>query len=388
MTARRGRGEGSLYWDSQRKRWRGEITVGYDVRGKRITRKASGKTKTEAKEKLREIQRDYDDGLISASSKNTVGDAIVYWLAYGLSGRDEDTIDMYRTYAETHIIPAIGRRPLGELTVDDVEKFLAGKSAVLSTRSLLIIRSILRRAFRKAQARGKIRRNIILLCDVPEGRIGRPSKSLTLAQAELVLKAADRARPRIRAYIVVSLLTGARTEEMRALRWHDVDLAGEPDFDPPIPPHVDLIRSVRTGGDTKTRTSRRAVQPAQRAIDVLWLLWETRTCGHAQMSACPCLVFVTRNGTPLGAHNVQRDFRKVIEAAGLTGREWTPRELRQSFVSLLSDAKVPVEVISRLVGHRSTTVTETVYRKQLRPVVEGGADVMNRIFPPETGAGA
>ena len=106
------------------------------------------------------------------------------------------------------------------------------------------------------------------------------------------------------------------------------------------------------------------------------------------MSACPCLVFVTRNGTPLGAHNVQRDFRKVIEAAGLTGREWTPRELRQSFVSLLSDAKVPVEVISRLVGHRSTTVTETVYRKQLRPVVEGGADVMNRIFPPETGAGA
>jgi hypothetical protein len=27
-----------------------------------------------------------------------------------------------------------------------------------------------------------------------------------------------------------------------------------------------------------------------------------------------------------------------------------------------------------LVGHHSTTVTETVYRKQLRPVIEGGAD--------------
>jgi hypothetical protein len=27
-------------------------------------------------------------------------------------------------------------------------------------------------------------------------------------------------------------------------------------------------------------------------------------------------------------------------------------------------------VISRLVGHRSTTVIETVYRKQLRPVIE------------------
>jgi hypothetical protein len=75
----------------------------------------------------------------------------------------------------------------------------------------------------------------------------------------------------------------------------------------------------------------------------------------------------------MGARNVQRDFRKVMNSAGLIGKEWTPRELRQSFVSLLSDERVPLEVISRLVGHRSTTVTETVYRKQLRPVMEGGS---------------
>lgn len=99
------------------------------------------------------------------------------------------------------------------------------------------------------------------------------------------------------------------------------------------------------------------------------------------MPECPCLVFVTRTGRPLEARNVRRDFRKVVDSAGLVGREWAPRELRHSFVSLLSDAKVPVENISRLVGHRSTMVTETVYRKQLRPVIEGGAEVMDRIFP-------
>jgi integrase len=74
---------------------------------------------------------------------------------------------------------------------------------------------------------------------------------------------------------------------------------------------------------------------------------------------------------------------KTTDAAALIGKEWTPRELRQSFVSRLSDEKVPIEQISRLVGHRSTIVTETVYREQLRPVVEGNADVMNKIFPPE-----
>ncbi|HTA03300.1 MAG TPA: hypothetical protein VK802_23185 [Streptosporangiaceae bacterium] len=42
---------------------------------------------------------------------------------------------------------------------------------------------------------------------------------------------------------------------------------------------------------------------------------------------------------------------------------------------------MPIESISRLVGHRSTMVTETIYRKQLRPVIEGGAEVMDLIFP-------
>jgi integrase len=59
---------------------------------------------------------------------------------------------------------------------------------------------------------------------------------------------------------------------------------------------------------------------------------------------------------------------------------WTPRELRHSFVSLLSDAGVPIESIAQLVGHRSTIVTETVYRKQLRPVLTGGAQVMDGLF--------
>ncbi|MFB9882425.1 hypothetical protein ACFFMN_31290 [Planobispora siamensis] len=41
---------------------------------------------------------------------------------------------------------------------------------------------------------------------------------------------------------------------------------------------------------------------------------------------------------------------------------------------------MPLEEISRLVGHRSTTVTEIVYRKQIRPVLQGGAVAMDRIF--------
>ena len=76
---------------------------------------------------------------------------------------------------------------------------------------------------------------------------------------------------------------------------------------------------------------------------------------------------------------------KVTAAAGLNPVDWTPRELRHSFVSLLSDAGVPVEKIARLVGHIGTTTTETVYRHQIRPVVTGGAEVMDQLFPRRNG---
>lgn len=94
-------------------------------------------------------------------------------------------------------------------------------------------------------------------------------------------------------------------------------------------------------------------------------------------------------GLAVPGHNLtsavaRRSFRKVTEAAGLNPADWTPRELRHSFVSLLSDADVPIEQISRLVGHSGTTTTETIYRKQIRPVITEGAQVMDRLFPRDS----
>lgn len=49
-------------------------------------------------------------------------------------------------------------------------------------------------------------------------------------------------------------------------------------------------------------------------------------------------------------------------------------------MALLSDGGVALEEISRLVGHSWTTVTELVYRHQIRPVLQVGAQVMDRLF--------
>jgi site-specific recombinase XerD len=66
---------------------------------------------------------------------------------------------------------------------------------------------------------------------------------------------------------------------------------------------------------------------------------------------------------------------------GIEPESWTPRELRHSFVSLLSEQGVSVEEIGRLIGHKGgSRVTEVIYRRELRPVLQTGAQVMDQLF--------
>jgi integrase len=382
MTKRRTRGDGGLHWDEGRQRWIATITVGYDGRGKRIVRKASDKTKGGALAKLKENLRDHEDGLFIGPQNYTVAEAVRNWLEFGLSHRDPATAKKCRILAAKHIIPALGARKLRELSADDVDRWLAAKAKVLSTDTLRQIRSILKRSVSRAQARDKVKRNVVLLCDVPSGRDGRPSKAFTLDQAEAVLNAAVGAA--MYAYVVLSILIGARTEELRALTWDHVDLEGDPNASPPVPPSIMVWRSVRAGGETKTKKSRRTLGLPKRCVDALKFHHEfqekqRKAAGKAWQEHG--LVFASSVGTERNANNVLRSFRAIVAKTSLTADDWTPREMRHSFVSLLSDSGVPIENIARLVGHAGgSEVTETVYRKQIRPVLLEGAEAMDRIF--------
>jgi integrase len=378
----RARGDGGLSWNERRQRWIASTTIGYDGRGKRIVRRGSGRTKTEAKNKLRELLRDSEDGLSMTNDRYTVGQAVNDWLSYGLANRDPRTVEKNRILCQTHILPLLGARKLRDLKATEVERWLAKLSATLSTRTLQEVRSCLNRSVKRAMARDRVKRNVVELAEVPHGKEGRPSKALTAQQADevLTMTAPDRLHP----YIVVSMLTGARTEELRALRWEHVHLDGRPDANPPAPPFIEVWRSVRRTGDTKTWKSRRTLALPARCVEALRKQRAQQVAD--QLRAGPLwrdtgLVFTTGVGTAMDAANVRRDFRRALGLVpGLRSEDWTPRELRHSFVSLLSDAGVRLEDISQLVGHRGTTVTELVYRHQIRPVVQTGAQVMDTLF--------
>ena len=127
---------------------------------------------------------------------------------------------------------------------------------------------------------------------------------------------------------------------------------------------------MRAGGDTKTEKSRRTLALPSLVAERLreHKKRQARSRLKAERWADDGLVFSTSVGTAMNANNVLRDFRAALTLVpGIDPGEWTLRELRHSFVSVLSASGVSVEQIADLVGHRGTRTTELVYRHQLKP---------------------
>ncbi|MFF4101644.1 tyrosine recombinase XerC [Streptomyces sp. NPDC001903] len=370
-------GADSIYWDKSKNRYIGAVSLGFTPAGKRRRPKVSGKTKTEVRAKIRKLRSELAaEG--KAPANYTVRQAVEEWLAKGLRGRDESSLATYRSLAKNHVIPQLGHAKLQELDADMVDDWLVGRAEVLGDEALKKVRSILRRSINHARKRGRANRNVVELVDLPEGRPGRPSNSLSMAEAESVLRA--RRGTWIHAYVVLALLVGVRTEEERPLTWAHVHT----EVPEGAKPHVDVWRSVRRRGDTKTVRSRRSLAMP---LQVAQVMRDYRSRQQAEFEAAGLvwspegLVFPDDNGKQRTSTNVLRNFRSLLREAGVKNpKKWTTRMLRTSCVSHLSAHGVPTEVIALVVGHSGTQTTERVYRKQLQPIIRDGAQAMDEIF--------
>jgi integrase len=384
---RRGRGEDSIYWDEAKSRYVGAVSLGHSASGTRVRKKVMGRTKTEVREKLRELHQQVESG-VRPRRHYTVSDALDDWLENGLDGLAPATVKVYRDTIAKALREELGTVELTKLTAGTVQKALANLAAGRSTRTVQMAHNVLVRAIRHAERDDLVGRNVAALVKPPKGQLrGRPSKSLTLEQA-VSLSAAARGT-RLEAYVVLSLLSGLRTEEARALRWDHVVAWVSGQWVPVAEAGFDceqvavfVWRAERAGGDTKTPESRRTLALPRKCVEALR---EHRVRQAAdRLAAGPMwadhgLVFASAVGTPMDDHNVRRMFRAITEEAGL-GTGWVPREMRHTFVSLLSARGVPVEAIALLAGHNQTATTELVYRHQIVPALTRGAEVMDQIF--------
>jgi integrase len=248
-------------------------------------------------DKLRQLHHELDQGIVPKTgyANYTVRQAAQDWLANGLDGRSAKTVKKNQNVLEP-ILKVIGARKLRQLTAAEVRQALATMATRYSSAAVTMGHLALKRAIRHAEASDLVGRNVAALVDTPKGQHGRPSKSLTLAQAVAVITAAQtlpvmELRPGLKdvrrpaelmyAYIVLSLLVGVRTEEARALRWDHVNLDGDPHAAPRSP------RTWHSGGRCATAARPRPNGPAAPSPFPTWPPRRSVRCATAKPTRRP-----------------------------------------------------------------------------------------------------
>jgi len=231
--AKRSHGEGSID-----QRGEGVYRLRYRVNGKRFTKTVRG-TLGDARKELRARLRDADTGDHVDPTKVTVGDWIEQWLDAGAPGRrrkkvSQRTLERYGQLLRTHVKPVLGERPMQQLRAPEIDKLYADieTKGEIAPRTAHHVHTVFGACLATAHRKGMIASNPMLRVEQvpnPEGEIFDDEEAEVdeigdgLDDAELARLIAGFEPSSLYPVVVLAAATGARRNELLALRWTDLD---------------------------------------------------------------------------------------------------------------------------------------------------------------------
>jgi len=337
----------------------GYIATGITVNGVRQRRSVRGASEQEARQKLRQIEAEIILGKPITDGSIRLGRFLDEWLTTTIEPNclSVNTAASYRGIVERHLIPALGKIRIKDVTVLDVDHLLHQKyEAGLSNSTVQRIRMTLVKALRHAERRDLVHRNVADLTDLRRST-RRQGRSLTPEQARQLLTASSDHPLGIT--VQLGLYLGLRPGEVLGLQWSDIDfhertlsvrrsLKRESNQLRFGPPKTNGSHRTLKMSEPLTSGLRRHVTDQQRHRVAAGELWQDFD-----------LVVTTELGTPVDPSNSRRALNDFCERAGIG--HWSPNELRHSFASLMSLSGAPMEEVADAMGHVDTRMTSQVY---------------------------
>ena len=375
MARQRGNGEGSVFFDKSRGKFRAFL---YTADGKR---KFLGdfKTKEQAKAALRTAQNEREQGTLVAGPRQTLGQFLARWLEDSV--KPTAKVRTYQTYEEKarlHIIPELGKVPLARLTPQRVQALYAKKHAEgLSPATVNLIHVVLHRSLKQARRWGLVGRNVADDVDAPRrARLDGSAKALTGDQLHKLLGAID--GHRYERFWLVLIATGLRFGEAAALRWDDIDLAERT-----VAVRRQLTR-VPGGFDfTPPKTARgRRIVPLPPSMVPILAAQHTTTKEMRLLAGSDWqdldLVFPNSVGKPLRGDHVLAAFHSVLERHGLPRKRI--HDLRHTYATRLFANNKHVRAVQELMGHSRSDMTMEIYTASVPEVLRDAADSLDVLF--------
>jgi integrase len=169
---------------------------------------------------------------------------------------------------------------------------------------------------------------------------------------------------RLEALAVLVLSVGLRQGEALRLRWDDIDLRAA----------TLAIRQAKTEAGIRTIPLPRFVVSALKTDRTRQR--EERMASRAWID--PELVFTTTVGTQLDRRNVLRWWHDLTVRAGVGRRRF--HATRHTAATLMLNNGVPLEVVSKILGHAGLAITADVYAKVRPELQRTAADAMEPVL--------
>ncbi|MCP4502767.1 MAG: tyrosine-type recombinase/integrase, partial [Deltaproteobacteria bacterium] len=265
MSKRRGRGEGSIYFDKEKGRYRGEISTGYSTEGKRQKRRVTAKTKRELQEKLEVIRAEINRGVVITPERMTLASFFGRWFDDCVHGSVRPSTEKrYRSIVKIHIAPLLGGTLLSKLTTFSLQSLYSTlKKQGASPRTCELVHVVLRRALSDAVVWRLIPSNPAV--DATKPRVSK-KEMVVWGENEARKFLASAKTDRLFAMYLLAISHGPRQGELFGLRWQDVDLQGGI-----LHIHHNLQEDgkKRFLAEPKTQKGRRNIQLSKAVIEAL-----------------------------------------------------------------------------------------------------------------------
>jgi integrase len=351
MARRRGNNEGSIYHRKDGL-WCAQVSL----EGRRLTK--YGKSQKECRDWIKETLTKIDGGLTYEGTLLTLEKFVELWLSGKELSRRPRTVFQYRKIASTHILPFMGSIKIKDIAPGHIKQLYAIKrDEGTGARTLQIIHAVLHCALKQAVREGLLGRN-------PVDAIERPKVEQTEfnifneEQSRQFLKIASGST--FEAVFYLALTTGMRQGELLGLKWSDVDWEKST-------LHVQRqLQQVEGKGyalvPPKTKAGKRQIKLGQVML--------VQLAAHRERQALVKsfagnrwqendLIFPTTIGTPLDHKRVTKEFKELLQKAGLP--EMRFHDLRHTSISLLLENGTPLNTVQRRAGHSKASVTADIY---------------------------
>ncbi len=355
MAKRRASGDGAIYFDEKRNVFVGQVTMGRDEKGKRKRKTIYGKTKTEVKDKLKNIQFQVFTGTFVDKSGITIYHLAKQILDDKLNENRIKEASYFRHSETLKILKPIYNTPLQAVNETQLRIFF-NDNLHYSQSVINKFYELLNKTFKEAVRRKIINENPIEFISKPNSKKETIKvRALTKEEQKKLIQVLLTEDINYSRQMLLSMAIGLRMGEVNALHVDAVNFTFN---------RLTIKRTISKGkkgeallsDTTKTKAGKRILTMTSDVRNLLIECIGDKTEG---------LIF-THKGKMITTSQVNSQFTRILKKYDILDKTITDgkvnlHSLRHTFGTRCAEAGMPPKVLQEIMGHTDIKITMNTY---------------------------